>query len=287
MEIIDPVQGAIATEADIREALVEFVETTKNSAPVPSIASLTTQSRDVWGKARLELLHGNEASFHAIETAVLHCCLDQSQPESMTEFYEACLHGGKHHEARFYDKSITLIVTPDAQACCNFEHSPMDGATIIRMMNDVWHDAQGLSSGLQLPTMATTFSSVNGALSPTLIPFAITPEQQTRLLQKADQSFGVFRSNTMTRAFRFSKFGAAEMKRWKSGGPDSILQMAFQMAYFRVHGKTKISTYAAARYTFKTSYCDMYSSYCDLGLRIWAMLRLSCSHISFMPRPCS
>jgi carnitine O-acetyltransferase len=246
MEVVDS-NGAIAAESEIRKALSVFVEQTKDDVPVPSIASLTTQSRDFWGAARLELLNGNEAAFHAIETAVLHCCLDVSQPKDMTELYEAYLHGGRFSEARYYDKSITLIVTPDAQACCNFEHSPMDGATIIRMMNDVWHDAQGLNSGLQLPAKANISSSLN-APAPTLIPVIVTSEQEARLITKADRSFGIFKSNTMTEAFHFDTFGGTEIKRWKSGGPDSILQMAYQMAYYRMHGKTNISTYGAARY---------------------------------------
>ena len=31
-----------------------------------------------------------------------------------------------------YDKSISLIVTPEGEAAVNFEHSPFDGSTLIR-----------------------------------------------------------------------------------------------------------------------------------------------------------
>ena len=64
------------------------------------------------------------------------------------------MHGGEHSEPRWYDKSISLLVTPDGQASTNFEHSPFDGSTIIRMQNDIWHMAAGLDSGKAVPTEA-------------------------------------------------------------------------------------------------------------------------------------
>ena len=90
MDVIDA-QGAIASEADIREALVKFVDQTKGDTPVISIASLTTQSRDFWGNARQELLPANEVAFHTIETAVLHCCLDLNQVHVLSLFHAELL----------------------------------------------------------------------------------------------------------------------------------------------------------------------------------------------------
>ena len=111
-----------------------------------SLADLTATDRDTWGRNREALLAagaGNPAALYEVESAILHLCLDQTSPQTQAELYEVFLHGGKHREPRWYDKSISLICTPAGEAAINFEHSPFDGSTIIRMMNDCWHDAAG------------------------------------------------------------------------------------------------------------------------------------------------
>ena len=42
---------------------------------------------------------------------------------------------------RWWDKNFTLMVGRLGTAGVNFEHAPYDGATVVRMVDDAWHEA--------------------------------------------------------------------------------------------------------------------------------------------------
>ena len=145
------------------------------------------------------------------------------------------MHGGEHSEPRWYDKSISLLVTPDGQASTNFEHSPFDGSTIIRMQNDVWHMAAGLDSGKAVPTDAVHLEEE--VLACEAVTLSLSAELQ-QYVAEAVEAFAKFRSVTSTKAFHFDRFGEQEVKSsWgRDFNPDGILHMAFQLTYYRLHG---------------------------------------------------
>lgn len=166
MKVADS-DGAILSEKQLRAAITEIIGDRRGCQPSgegevsPSV--LTALDRDSWGKAREAILTGpSAAALECLDAAILVCSLDTSTPTDADDLYETFLHGGKRGEPRWHDKSISLIVTPTGAAACNFEHSPMDGSTIIRMMNDVWHDALGTASGKMIPKAA--------AVSAVLVP---------------------------------------------------------------------------------------------------------------------
>ena len=98
----------------------------------PSIASLTSLDRDTWAARRARLLQRSASAVNTVDSALLVCCLDFTGPDTRGALYESYLHGGNHDEKRWWDK-LSLIVTPKSDACVNFEHSPYDGSTVIRM----------------------------------------------------------------------------------------------------------------------------------------------------------
>jgi hypothetical protein len=51
----------------------------------------------------------NSTALHAIETAILHVCLDVSTPVGPSERFERFLHGSSSNDPRWYDKTISLI----------------------------------------------------------------------------------------------------------------------------------------------------------------------------------
>jgi carnitine O-acetyltransferase len=157
--------------------------------------------------------------------------------------YEIFLHGGAAAQPRWYDKSISLICTPSGEAAVNFEHSPFDGSTIIRMMNDVWHDAAGRSSGKQLPARADESAGIV-PIVPQPLEFTL-PAAVALSARQASSDFEQLKAVIAVHALHFRHFGVREVRGWGLN-PDGVLHMAFQLAYYRLHGRTDISIYAAA-----------------------------------------
>eukprot|EP00040_Diaphanoeca_grandis_P002932 m.23152 g.23152 ORF g.23152 m.23152 type:complete len:663 (+) comp14085_c0_seq1:128-2116(+) len=248
VEVVDK-DHKIASQELIKSMLEHLINHTPGTDAIikdkVSLATLTAVDRDVWGAARSEIANESErnsANLVDIDSAILHCCLDYSDPQTQTERFESFLHGGPSNEPRYYDKSISLIVTPSGAAAVNFEHSPMDGATLIRMMNDSWHDAQGLQSGKQVPDHVTECTWPVLTVKPLEFDFS---EHINTTINEAAAAFARVRDVTRVHAFHFNNFGAKEIKSW-GVGPDGTLQMAFQLAYYRMHGKTDISVYSSA-----------------------------------------
>jgi carnitine O-acetyltransferase len=100
------------------------------------IGALTTENRDVWAKARAQLIAfhpKNKEHLDIIETAAFVLCLDDSKPISREELSVACWHGDGRN--RFFDKSIQFIVFDNGKAGFNGEHSNME-ATITHRLCD-------------------------------------------------------------------------------------------------------------------------------------------------------
>eukprot|EP00035_Acanthoeca_spectabilis_P007930 m.146460 g.146460 ORF g.146460 m.146460 type:complete len:635 (+) comp14145_c0_seq3:132-2036(+) len=239
--------GRISSERAIETAMAEILEFPTERDPSAAVATLTAADRDHWGRARTSLLEAdpaNKVGLNTIESAILHVCLDQTVPTNRKEVYETFLYGGKNGESRWYDKSVSLICTPSGDAAVNFEHSPFDGSTLIRMMNDVWHMAAGLSSGKDVPSTAA--EDISWTPRPERVALVMSPEVRGAT-QAASASFGSLKGALNVSPVHFDDFGAAEIRGWgRDYGPDGVLHMAFQLAYGRIHKRHNISVYSAA-----------------------------------------
>lgn len=105
------------------------------------IGVLTTLNRNKWASLRHSLLElGNEKELKLIDSALLHICLDDNNvgedPVALTRQF---LHGDGTN--RWFDKSISLLLSKDGVAAVNFEHSWGDGVAVLRYFQDVHHDS--------------------------------------------------------------------------------------------------------------------------------------------------
>ena len=113
------------------------------------------------------------------------------------------------------------------------------------MQNDVWHMAAGLDSGKAVPTDAVHLEEE--VLECEAVTLSLSAELQ-QYVAEAVEAFAKFKSVTSTKAFHFDRFGEQEVKSsWgRDFNPDGILHMAFQLTYYRLHGRSDISIYSAA-----------------------------------------
>lgn len=105
------------------------------------IGVLTTLNRNKWASLRHHLSElGNKKELKLIDSALLHICLDDNNvgedPVALTKQF---LHGDGTN--RWFDKSISLLLSKDGVAAVNFEHSWGDGVAVLRYFQDVHRDS--------------------------------------------------------------------------------------------------------------------------------------------------
>uniref|UniRef100_A0A7S1GU14 Choline/carnitine acyltransferase domain-containing protein n=1 Tax=Hemiselmis andersenii TaxID=464988 RepID=A0A7S1GU14_HEMAN len=123
-----------------------------------AVGLLTTENREEWAvrREKLRLASGeNASSLQRIDSAIFVLCLDDTSPSSQAETASNSLHGTSELAAaegyaagvqvgtcinRWYDKSLSIIVCQNGAAGINFEHSVIDGHSVLRFASDVFTD---------------------------------------------------------------------------------------------------------------------------------------------------
>ncbi|KAJ3323237.1 Carnitine O-acetyltransferase mitochondrial [Boothiomyces sp. JEL0866] len=203
-----------------------------------SVGVLTTENRDVWTRARNELLalsDKNKHSLDAIETAAFVVCLDDTNPVTKSEHSRAAWHGDGRN--RFFDKSMQFIIHDNGKAGFNGEHSMME-ATITHRACD--YILQNLNDGkIQLgpDTISTSLSL------PKKLNFDLNPSIY-RYIQNAGKQFDAVVEKHDLEVVTFQGYGKNLIK--KLGvSPDAYAQMAIQLAYYKMYGVSR-ATYESA-----------------------------------------
>ncbi len=130
-----------------------------------SICTLTTEDRPLWGEMRVKLLAAspdNKKAMSIIDSALFIVCLDEYAPSSAADMAANVLHGTYNVSkaniqtgtciSRWFDK-LQIVVTLNGMAGVNFEHSAVDGHTVLRFASDMFTDtilrfAQTISGGV-------------------------------------------------------------------------------------------------------------------------------------------
>uniref|UniRef100_A0A3Q2ZDR7 Carnitine O-acetyltransferase n=1 Tax=Kryptolebias marmoratus TaxID=37003 RepID=A0A3Q2ZDR7_KRYMA len=192
------------------------------------IGILTSQHRNTWGKAYNNLIKDktNKESVRAIQKSIFTVCLDAPMLRVSDEMYLSrgaaqVLHGGGarwNSGNRWFDKTLQFIVGEDGTCGLVYEHAPAEGPPIVFLIDYVM------------------------TASPKL-RFNITPEIK-RDIEKAKQNMNIMMQDLDVKVLMFSHFGKNLPKQHKLS-PDAFVQMALQLAYFRMYD-TCCSTYESA-----------------------------------------
>ena len=201
-----------------------------NPVPPPSypVNYLTAIDRDTWADARSELMANEQTSraLKNIESALFIVCLDDKEPKSSEELMHTLLHN--YGTNRWWDKSLMLIVTRDAQVAVLGQHSCFDGGAAFNFANKVLQD-----------TIHHPYTPPVPGLLPAQVPeranFRLTDglkdlvtRAQTQVKEKCE--------SLSVRVIQYSEFGSRLLKN-KGLGPTSTLQLVFQIACHRLYGK--------------------------------------------------
>jgi carnitine O-acetyltransferase len=237
-DAIDSQTGQILSVEQVLRNLEEIVRRGSSShLRQPPIGVLTTEHRDTWATLRKDLigLHPQNAiSLEKIDSALFVLVLDDMAPPSLEAACEALLHGDVHN--RWFDK-LQFIVFANALSGINMEHAPIDGHTILRLLTHVatnlkpiQQNASSTAAGLsvrEVEWVVPTHASLHSALGEAAL-------HATALIQK-----------TQLVTLFFNSFGSRHITSQLKLSPDAFVQMAFQLAYYKLHHRPA-STYESS-----------------------------------------
>uniref|UniRef100_A0A8C3ARM1 Carnitine O-acetyltransferase n=1 Tax=Cyclopterus lumpus TaxID=8103 RepID=A0A8C3ARM1_CYCLU len=192
------------------------------------VGILTTQHRDAWGRAYVTLTQDktNKESVSAIQRSIFTLCLDGAMPQVSDETYRSyaaiqMLHGGGsqwNSGNRWFDKTLQFIIGEDGTCGANYEHAPAEGPPIVALIDHV----------VEYTKPDITSTPMVPLPMPQKLHFNITPEikkdiEKAQLAQDLDM-----------RVMVFGHFGKNVPKTHKMS-PDAFIQMALQLAYYRMY----------------------------------------------------
>lgn len=137
----------------------------------------------------------------------------------------------------WFDKSLSLLISADGVTAVNFEHSWGDGVAVLRYFNEVYKDM------LQQPFVSadTPHTPADGDTS-NVRPLNFEIDERTRAAVEAAyaQNASIVESLDMN-YLQYKQLNKGTCKR-HGLSPDSIIQLAFQLAY-RQAFKRYVGTY--------------------------------------------
>uniref|UniRef100_A0A8C4V280 Carnitine O-acetyltransferase n=1 Tax=Falco tinnunculus TaxID=100819 RepID=A0A8C4V280_FALTI len=208
------------------------------------IGILTTNHRNSWAKAYNNLLKDktNKESVRAIEKSICTVCLDAPMPRVSDDIYKSrvaaqMLHGGGsrwNSGNRWFDKTLQFIIAEDGSCGLVYEHAPSEGPPIVALLDHIVEYTKK-------PEL------VRSPMSPLPMPkklrFNITPEIKTDI-EKAKQNLNIMVEDLDVKVMVFHQFGKAFPKS-ENISPDAFIQLALQLAYYRMYGHA-CATYESA-----------------------------------------
>ncbi|XP_053393078.1 choline O-acetyltransferase-like [Mercenaria mercenaria] len=223
------------------------------------IGALTAAPRTNWATAREHLMqdHVNRASLEQIERCMFILCLDRSIPISFNhqrsidetsmnvrdDVSLLCqmLHGqgSKVNSCnRWYDKTMQFIICQDGACGLNYEHSPSEGIAVVQLIEHLLKYMQEVHE-----KKLRRMQSLCELPQPLKLEWKLSDIVRTEI-KAAVTSMNIAIADLDLYVLRFDHFGK-EFPKENNMSPDSFIQLALQLTYYKIHG-TLVSTYESA-----------------------------------------
>ncbi|WEW55858.1 carnitine O-acetyltransferase yat1 [Emydomyces testavorans] len=271
-DVLDEHDDLILPERDIAlnlRAIIEDAEQTPiQDAAKGAIGVLSTENRKVWSTLR-DILNRQSGSNNAeclniVDTALFVLCLDYTEPSNIVEVCGNMLCGTSEVVKgvqvgtctnRWYDK-LQIIVCQNGSAGINFEHTGVDGHTVLRFASDVYTDtilrfAKTING--QAPSLWASISPTPSKRKPEAYRHASTTPRKLEWDLSPELSTAVrFAESHLADLLHQHEFEALDFRAYGKNfivsmniSPDAFVQMAFQAAYYGLYGRIE-NTYEPA-----------------------------------------
>jgi carnitine O-acetyltransferase len=204
------------------------------------ISYLTAAHRDRWTAAYDSLRSEsplNSRSLDRLQSAAFLICLDDGQPQNIEQLSRACWHGDG--SSRWFDKSFQLICFANGKAGCLGEHSMFDATVPARMCDYI------LDRCFQEcpPSVQSSLDDKRVGVPVEWLQFDLNAEI-SQSIQEAKSNLDKAIGAHDLRVLQYAGYGKELIKQFQVS-PDSFVQMAIQLAYFKMMG-TWVATYETA-----------------------------------------
>jgi len=235
LPVLDAEGNIMASQALLAKRFQDILNTAA-AAEDPSrsaVGALTTSSRDVWSaaRARLEAASStNMSSLTAIDEAILVVALDDATGLSPEDMELNVLYGLPGTvENRWMDK-WNIIVCADGQAGMNWEHTILDGHTMMEFFAPV---GAGFDAGASVEEKPDEV-----VVAP--LELSVDPQTEQDIAAAMATSLELSR-NVGVACLEFQDFGGNFAKSSKCS-PDGFAQASMILTFFQLFGRTP-STY--------------------------------------------
>lgn len=275
-DMLDDASDLIMTEKDLALNLQVIVddaeETPIQEAAKGALGVLSTENRKIWAGLRDILTRdansNNAECLSIVDSALFILCVDYTEPQTEAELCGNMLCGTSEVVRgvqigtctnRWYDK-LQIIVCKNGSAGINFEHTGVDGHTVLRMASDVYTDTilrfaksiNGQAPSLWASTSPDpakrdpdSFGDVS--TTPHKLEWDMYPELGTALRFAETRLADLIQQNEF-QTLEFTAYGKNFITSM-GFSPDAYIQMAFQAAYYGLYGRVE-NTYEPAMTKF-------------------------------------
>ncbi|XP_075151227.1 carnitine palmitoyltransferase 2 [Haematobia irritans] len=240
VDVLDA-NGNIESPIEIlaRLSAVVKLDDSKPSAEVP-IGVLTSSDRNQWARVREHIVKNsvnNELLTNQVDTALFCICLDTEEDPVYSEAnpipaFKNMLAGKATN--RWFDKSLSMILTADGTAGINFEHSWGDGVAVLRYFNEVYKETMNRPFVSTDHLKSVSQVSVNNDKVRHL-NFVIDDTIKNEVAKAYETNLKTVNSLNMEMLI-YPKLSKQACKADRLS-PDSIMQLSFQLAYKQAYGK--------------------------------------------------
>lgn len=261
-DVLDQDNNLIMSEQDLiinfSSIIQDSMKTPINEIAKSSFGVLTTENRRVWAKIRnsptIVNNSNNNEILSIIDSALFVICLDDLVLNDLSELSQNMLCGLSILERgvqvgtctnRWYDK-LQIIVTQNGKAGINFEHTGVDGHTVLRFVSDIYTDsilsfAQTINSNAPSlwgkEKLNSNFEGSSLVTIPRKLEWDLTPDLSLALRFGETRLSDLINQNEF-KHLEFKNYGSSTIKKMKYS-PDAFVQMAFQATYYALYGKVE------------------------------------------------
>ena len=228
------INNSLLSTNEIQQQIQQIVLQEQDRPHGIGLGALTSWNRDKWSDVYQHLLKDpeNKVLFNKLQTAAFSVSLDEHSPVTLEECATTFLYGDVSN--RWFDKSEQLIVCANGKAGLNNEHSMMDGTINTRLCDQVLQNMNAHDAGQPTNQLIP---------KPQKLRFKIDKHVLGQI-DLAKQDFKKWADPHHLSVLAYYGYGKSFIKELKCS-PDAFVQMALQLAFYKLNKKC-VPTYESA-----------------------------------------